>query len=360
MSSHCDKLKTDIMSCFWLKLRQSLVVAAFLLQAPLVLAEEQAQGQEEVPVSDFMQQLMQSSGAPAEVTEESAEQDTSESSGADANEGAAVTPGESPAGVDTEQSTSDYLKQLMEASGAPTEENEAEQTEDEAEEKPTGYLRLQVAEPYIELHTGPGRGFPIYHVVDRHDWIEILKRRTEWFRVRASNGKEGWAHIANMELTLALPGRQTEFARIKHEDFMQRGYEFGVLAGDFDGAKIMTMFGGVNLTDNLAAELSISQASGKFTNSELYDVNLISTPFPRWRWTPYFTLGMGHLRNKPRETFLLAEETSDVTASAGIGIRAYLTRRFIFRANVREVIVFVDDDENGELIEWKLGFSFFY
>lgn len=348
------------MRSFWINVRQGLMVGVILLLAfTHVQAEESAQSQEpeEVPVNEFMQQLMQSSGAPAEVMEESAAENVA------SPEGDSASAGDTPAEVDTEQSTSDYLKQLMEASGAPSEEGEAEQLDqqgEEEEEQVTGNLRLQVAEPYIELHTGPGRGFPIYHVVDRHDWIEIIKRRTEWFRVRASNGKEGWAHIANMEQTLALPGRRTEFARIKHDDFMQRDYVFGVLAGDFDGASIMTLFGGVNLMDNLTAELSISQASGKFTNSELYDLNLVSTPFPTWRWTPYFTLGMGHLRNKPRETFLLAEETSDVTASAGIGIRAYLTRRFIFRANVREVIVFVDDNENGELTEWKLGFSFFY
>ena len=27
------------------------------------------------------------------------------------------------------------------------------------------YQSVQVADPYIEMHTGPGRGFPIFHVV---------------------------------------------------------------------------------------------------------------------------------------------------------------------------------------------------
>ena len=33
--------------------------------------------------------------------------------------------------------------------------------------------KVAVAEPYLEMHTGPGRGYPIFHVVDRGDQIEI-------------------------------------------------------------------------------------------------------------------------------------------------------------------------------------------
>ena len=53
------------------------------------------------------------------------------------------------------------------------------------------YVRLQVAEPFVELHTGPGRGFPIYHVVERYEWIEIIKRKTDWFKIRTRDDKTG-------------------------------------------------------------------------------------------------------------------------------------------------------------------------
>ncbi|NOZ52065.1 MAG: hypothetical protein GXP08_02810 [Gammaproteobacteria bacterium] len=222
------------------------------------------------------------------------------------------------------------------------------------------YLRLQVADPYVELHTGPGRGFPVYHVIERHDWIELIKRRTDWFRVKAKDGKEGWAYIDQIEQTLATPGRQTKFANVKRQDFRQRDVEFGVLAGDFEGAALMTVYSGYNFTENLSVELAVSQASGTFTNSILIDLNVQSTPFPGWRVSPFFTLGVGHLRNSPRATFLLAKETSDVTANAGIGVRAYLTRRFVFRGDVKQYVSFISDEDNGEFLEWKLGFSFFF
>ena len=55
------------------------------------------------------------------------------------------------------------------------------------------YDHVQVVDPYLELHTGPGRGYPVTQVVERGEWVEILKRRTDWFKIRTSQGKEGWA-----------------------------------------------------------------------------------------------------------------------------------------------------------------------
>ena len=229
-----------------------------------------------------------------------------------------------------------------------------------AEEESFQHLRLQVAEPFIELHTGPGRGFPIFHVVERHGWIDIIKRRTDWFRIRTPDGKEGWTYIDQLEMTLALPGRRTEFAKVKQEDFEQRKVEFGALAGDFEGAALMTLYNGYNLSKNLSAEIALSQASGTFTNNLMLGINLLSSPFPSWRVSPYFTIGGGVIRNEPKGTFVNSKKTSDATASAGFGIKAYITRRFVFRAEAREVVAFIDQDNNGEFVEWKLGFSFFF
>ena len=54
-------------------------------------------------------------------------------------------------------------------------------------------LQLFVTEPYLELHTGPGRGYPVSQVVERGDSVDVLFRRTEWYKVRTERGVEGWA-----------------------------------------------------------------------------------------------------------------------------------------------------------------------
>ena len=43
------------------------------------------------------------------------------------------------------------------------------------------YRQVSVADPYLEMHTGPGKGYPVFHVVDRGESVDIMMRRTDWF-----------------------------------------------------------------------------------------------------------------------------------------------------------------------------------
>ena len=73
----------------------------------------------------------------------------------------------------------------------------------------TSHYEAVVAEPFLELHTGPGRGFPVFHVVDKGEQIDVVKRRTDWFQVRTAKGVEGWVKLEQMAGTLDTAGRPT-------------------------------------------------------------------------------------------------------------------------------------------------------
>jgi len=49
-------------------------------------------------------------------------------------------------------------------------------------------LELIVSDPYIEMHSGPGRGYPVVYVVGRDESVVVLYSRTYWYRVRAPRG----------------------------------------------------------------------------------------------------------------------------------------------------------------------------
>jgi len=66
--------------------------------------------------------------------------------------------------------------------------------------------RVLVADPYLELHTGPGRGYPIFDIAERGERVEILGRHTDWFKVRTARGKQGWVSRTQMEATLTERG----------------------------------------------------------------------------------------------------------------------------------------------------------
>lgn len=217
-----------------------------------------------------------------------------------------------------------------------------------------------VADPFIELHTGPGRGFPVFYVAERGETIAVLRRRTDWFQIEAPRGERGWVHLEQMARTLDPEGEAFNVPGFSIDDYTNRRWEVGVQYGDFGGANMISAFGGYGLTENLQLELWVGQALGRFSNSEIAHVNLSHLLFPDKKVTPLFTLGAGTINTSPKATLVATTDRSDTMAVAGIGVRTYLTRRFVFRADYKTYVVFTSRDDNEEVREWKAGFSFFF
>jgi len=86
----------------------------------------------------------------------------------------------------------------------------------------------------------------------------------------------------------------------------------------------------------------------------------VHTFYPQWRASPYFTLGAGSIHTEPKGTLVATIDRTDRLAHAGLGVRAYIGRRFMFRAEYKTYVVFTSRDDNEEIREWKAGFSFFF
>ena len=82
------------------------------------------------------------------------------------------------------------------------------------------FVEVTVGEAYLEMHTGPGRGYPVTRVVGRGERVDILLRRTDWYKVRDDQGKEGWVDREHMEQTLLANGE-----KIKLDDPARRDYD---------------------------------------------------------------------------------------------------------------------------------------
>ena len=132
------------------------------------------------------------------------------------------------------------------------------------------------------------------------------------------------------------------------------------MTGNFEGATLMTVYNGITLSKNLSLDISVSQASGEFTQSNIATLGIQSSPFPKWKISPFFTLGLGYLKNTPRRNFAFASERSDNLVYAGFGVRYYITRRLMLIGVAKQNIIFLDRNDNGEFLEWKGGVSVFY
>ena len=227
-----------------------------------------------------------------------------------------------------------------------------------------------VADAFIELRTGPGRTYPVFYIAERDDTIEILKRRTDWYKVRTrkfavtedgvDNNKEGWVHVDQMARLLTPEGELVRLDHPKLEDFTNRDWEGGIMVGSFGGTDEISAYGAYHFTRNLSVELALSESFGNISNSEAATLSIVHQPFPQWRYSPFFTLGGGVRKTEPKSNLVSTQDRSDNTVNVGAGLRIYLTRSLLLRLQYKNHVVLTSRDDDEEVEEWKIGISAFF
>jgi len=223
--------------------------------------------------------------------------------------------------------------------------------------------QVKIADPYIEMHTGPGGGYPVFHVIERGALIEIIRRRANWFKVRSIKDREGWVHYDQLSKTLSANGEVIKFTEATQEDFIEREWELGALVGDFGGAPSLSVYGDYLFNQNFATEASISQSIGDVSSSILLKVALVMQPFPDWEYSPYFLMGTGIIDVKPSATTIQPVDQTNQFSNISLGVRTHLTQKIILRLEYSQYVVFSstkDNDNNEEINEWKAGFAVFF
>ena len=225
-----------------------------------------------------------------------------------------------------------------------------------ADEPPT----VTIAEPYIEMRTGPGRGFPIFHVAAQGDDIKILKQRTSWFLIETLDRrpKKGWARLGDMTQTAAsYDQNEPIYASFPSYERDARSWQWSASGGDFAGAASIAASLSYRLTRNIEVQLEGTQILGDFSDGAMVTGSVLHHPFPDWRFSPYFQIGAGVLNTQPSATLVQAEDRTDNTLIVGGGMSFRLNQRFNFIMDYRRHTVLTSRDQNEEIDQWKLGIN---
>lgn len=243
---------------------------------------------------------------------------------------------------------------------APSNANGAGKPVSRVARSSSGNERLQITDPYIELRTGAGRGYPIFFVAPRNEWIEIELRHTDWYRVRTDSGKVGWVIRTQLETTLSEAGVQKSFRDTLLDDFLSRRVQLGAAWGHFKAEPMLKVFTSVRMSETLSTELTIGQVQGVFSGTDFWHINLVAEPWADQRFSPFFGVGIGKFSNFPNLSLVGAKTTSAKLANAGLGVRYYLTERLVLRADYSLYTVFVNDAQTTQYRAWSGGVSFFF
>lgn len=221
-------------------------------------------------------------------------------------------------------------------------------------------LQVTVQEAYIDLHTGPGRGYPRFYAIERGGQLTVLKQRTDWIKVRTENGKEGWVKAADFEKTLSTLGVPVALHKSEFSDYQQQRFEAGFSGGTFASDPMLSVFVGYRLSQAISIEANGGQITGDFSNSTFASLNVVAQPAADKRLSPYVTLGYGRIENDPNRNLVAADEVSSNFYVAGIGLRYYLTRSFVTRLEYKRFNLLNSENNNDEHNAYALGLSFFF
>jgi hypothetical protein len=224
--------------------------------------------------------------------------------------------------------------------------------------------RVKVADPYLEMRTGPGRGFPVHHVAARNEFVVIELRSTDWYKVRTvsdtGNDKIGWVHRRQLELTLTEAGVPKTFRDPAIEDYLSRRVQLGAALGRFKSEPMLKIWGSYRFSDTLSVEGTIGQVQGLFSGTDFWHTNLLSEPWSDQRLSPFFGIGVGRFKNLPNLSLVAAQPTDAKLANATLGVRYYLTDRFVLRGDYSIYTAFVSDLRSQEFKAVTAGISFFF
>jgi hypothetical protein len=217
-----------------------------------------------------------------------------------------------------------------------------------------------VQDPYLELHSGPGRGYPVVQVVNRGREVRLERQRTDWIKVAADRGPQGWVHRSQLERTLTPQGEAVKLPGPAPESRVEHRWEVGAATGDFAGASVISVNAAYSLTRSLQLRADVSQLLGNFSNAWLATAGLSHTFVPAWRVSPFVAIGAGAIWLEPDARLVQALDRNEEVAYAALGLRGFLSDRFLLQAEYRGYVAFTNRDENEELDAWTLGFTYFF
>lgn len=225
-------------------------------------------------------------------------------------------------------------------------------------------LELEVIDPYVDMHTGPGRGYPVFHVIEQGETIEVITRRPDWYEVQARGSRTGWVRAAQIARTLQPTGEPVDLPDVSFGHYLKNSWRVGFLvgpinSGELSGTDVLTANFGYRPLSWLGLDIEYGNLYGSDIRGSQYQFNTVVEPFSQWRASPVLLLGRGKISidSQPKLIPLNIEDSSFEVW--GLGLHYYLGRSFVVRGEYRQYSVSTDANDE-RLNSWKLGFNTFF
>lgn len=240
-----------------------------------------------------------------------------------------------------------------------------------------GSVWLQVSAPFVDVHTGPGRGYPVSQVVTQGDYFQVLRRRTDWLQIRYQRGarepglpqtqaggsnplQEGWIPAQSLSRVRSEAGNPVIWSRLGKDAYDERRWELGVGTGSLRGGSVLALNGARYFTRQLSVEMDLGQSLGNFSQNDWLAVRLVHHAYPRWSVTPFLGVGFGAFFTKPKVTLATSEDRVDDFWQVAAGVKVHAWRSFLFRVDYQHNTILTSRATNEFVSLWRAGVGYFF
>ncbi|MEK6750430.1 MAG: SH3 domain-containing protein [Pseudomonadota bacterium] len=214
---------------------------------------------------------------------------------------------------------------------------------------------VTIEQAYVDLHTGPGAGYPVYTVVERGGRVVVLAEQGDWYKVQSERRQVGWlANTALAQARVSATPRVT-FAAAEQVYHASRSYVLGVTSGKFGRDLMYGLSGSYHIVKGLHIDTSLAQSAGMYSMSNYYSAGLQWYLWSERRFSPgVFVMG-GKLSGVQHATIYPVREVQADFVSTGLSMRVRLTDRFFLRTGAGMFSLQQFDNTLPNFWEWQIG-----
>lgn len=237
-----------------------------------------------------------------------------------------------------------------------------------ASDFPKGASLIAVEAPHLDLYTQPGRGYPIFHVVERGEIIMVTRHRPNWFEVRTEQGLTGWTPATQLATTLQPTGMPVQLPGMNRGEFLKRSSRIGFSTGLMTGleqqdnqdltAQTLSIQAGYKLLRAIDLEADAQQIYGRSVYGYAAGANILFEPLTRGRFTPFAAYGSGVMAVRVRPKLVATGDQNYTYQRASLGMNAYIGINFV--ARIEHQWLFISENNISGMSEWKIGFNTFF
>lgn len=213
--------------------------------------------------------------------------------------------------------------------------------------------QLLVAQPFLDIHTGPGSMYPKFYIAENNEVVYISAYQSDWYQVELRN------HTGHAKVNGWMPAAMIDpFLKSSSSTYKDAGRWFvGTAGGVFANEAMIQGKLGYFLGEQLWVEFAISEVLEDLSSSILYQVNLLHAPLGKKTISPFFGIGMGQFENNPYQSTINQKDSSSPFMDVDLGIQWYLSDRLIFRGDIKNYVIALSDNKIDSHQEYSVGFS---